>query len=809
MKIRQTAKFGTQMLAIAAALTAFNTQVSAQERMMEEVVVTALKGATGTALSDTAMGINAIDGAYLEDIAATSINAVIERTAGASLFKLGPRETTIQIRGISANRGDALVGYYLDDFAYVSLLGVSTPEIIPFDLERVEVLKGPQGTLYGAGSTGGTVRILSNKADTTGGFSGKFEVGAHTISGGSDGTTIAGMLNVPIVPDMLALRASAHVRDRGGWLDYTNGPDDFNEIDGENYKLQLGFTPTERMRFDLGYQKYEIESTPSFSDSNLVFELPPGAEHPSNPLITGIIAPLGVAIVAGQLGPQYPENAETVDQQVNEIYTQNIGALMPPTPFSVSDSPAGPKGTLPYDEGEYELFTSAFTYDFDALQFYVSANKLEESSSGLAQISLARDGYTGKDLETSNIEIRLASKSEGPLNWTAGYFYLEHEETFDLGAAIIPLFGLDFTQPAGFVSIPGVGDYPVPSATTLTSLALVESSIESEQQAIFGEVHYEFSDRVLLTVGARYFEDEREAEELSAGVSAILEAEGVENPWSETFDGVTGRVNLKVNWTDDLMNYFSVSTAQRSGAPNFGVTQVAEFINRPPGYQPPAFTDEENLIAYEIGAKWFATDSFYVDAAIYYNDWQDIILELTELYIDPQLGIVTSGSVRENAGDAESYGLEASLNFRPTDSVTMTAGFNWMESQYIDTHETSAVNDGDQIQSVPDMTGFAAVDYIRPVSFFNGSNVVAGLFATYMGERYAYGSGGETAKTESFARFDARLGLAAESWSVTLHVRNLADSDDQTFNTTGTLAIEPYDVYMQPRTTELVLKYAF
>jgi len=774
---------------------------------IEEIVVTALKGATGTALSDTAMGINALDGAYLEQLGATSINAIIERTPGASLFKLGPRATTIQIRGISASRGDALVGYYLDDFAYVSLLGVSTPEIIPFDLERVEVLKGPQGTLYGAGSTGGTVRILSNKADVEGGFYGKLDLGAHTVSSGGDGSTIAGMVNIPIVEDKLALRLSAHIRDQAGWLDYNNGPKDFNEVDGENYKIQLGFTPTERLRIDVGYHKYEIESAPVYSDSNLVFAVPDGIDHPSTGLIAGIAVPIVAGAYAAQLGDFYPVFEETILQQLSTIYAQNIANLMPPTPGSVADSPAGPKGTLPFDQGEYELYSTAVTYDFDTVQLYLTANKIEETSLGLAQISLARDGYSNKDLETSNFEIRLASKNEGPLNWTAGYFYLDHEETFGLGAAIIPV--PDFSQAAGIVSLPGIGDFPAPAFSSLQSLSLTTSAIESEQQAIFGETHYQFNENVELTLGLRYFEDERSATELAPGVAAIMSGQELANPWSRTFDGFTGRVNLKVNWSDDLMSYFSVSTAQRSGSANFGVTQVATFINRPAGYQPPPFTDEENLTAYEIGAKWFINDSLYVDAAVYYNDWEDIILELTELYIDPQVGVVSPGTVRENAGNARSYGLEASLNYSLTESITVTAGLNLMESEYIDTPENSGVNDGDQIQSVPDWTGFAAMDYKKPVSYFGGSNVIVGLFATYMGERYAYGSGGETAKTDGFSRVDARAGLETENWSLTLHVKNISDSDDRTYNTTGSLAIEPYDVYMQPRTTELLLNYTF
>jgi iron complex outermembrane recepter protein len=800
MRIKQRTRFSAPLLAIAAGLMAQQTQAQNEEpaeRVMEEVVVSALKGATGTALSDTALAITAVDGGYLEDLAATGIADIIERAPGASMFPTSsPRSQTIQIRGISASRGDALVGYYIDDFAYVSLLGVSTPEIVPFDLQRVEVLKGPQGTLYGAGSTGGTIRVLSNKADTVGGFSGRIELGAHTISGGSDGTTLAGVVNIPIIPEKLALRATAHVRDRAGWLDYENGPDDFNELDGENYKLQLGFTPTDRLRIDAGYHKYEIESTPIYSDPNLDFTFPAGEDHPATELIAGLSA----GIFGAAFGP------DSVPQ-LTEIFTQSVGSLMLESPGALFDSEGGAAGTLPYDEGEYELFTSALTYEFDALQFYMTANRMEESSGGLAQISLARDGYSQSELETTNIEIRLASKNEGKLNWTAGYYYLDHEESNSLGAAIFPVF--DSTQSGGDLDLGGGVFFPVPGVSELTSVVLTHTAIQSEQQAIFGEVHYQFNDKYELTAGLRYYEDEREAEELLPVYGPILEDLNVDNPWSETFDGVTGRVNLKVNWNEDVMSYFSVSTAQRAGTPNLGVTQAAEFLSRPEGYKPPPFTDEENLTAFEIGTKWFASETLYIDAAVYYNDWEDIILELSEFYIDAQFGAPSSGFVRENAGDAESYGLEASLNWAPTDSISVSGGLNLMESEYVNTPDNAGVSDGDAIQSVPDWTGFASIDYVRPVSLFAGSEIVAGLFGSYTGERYAYGSGGEKAKTDGFGRMDARAGLQTEAWSVVLHVKNLTDSDDMTFNTTGGLAIEPYDAYMQPRTTELVFRYAF
>ncbi len=193
----------------------------APPQKLEEIVVTALKGGQGTSVADTAMAISAFTGADLEGIGAVDIDGFIKQIPGVSLTSRDPANTRIQIRGVSGDVGDALIGYYLDDFPIVSLNAVSTPQVVPFDLERVEVLRGPQGTLYGAGSLGGTVRMLTNQPDLSM-LTGKIDLSYQDIDQGGTIDTVQGMVNVPLIEDVWGLRVMGHWRDQDGWVDLVN-----------------------------------------------------------------------------------------------------------------------------------------------------------------------------------------------------------------------------------------------------------------------------------------------------------------------------------------------------------------------------------------------------------------------------------------------------------------------------------------------------------------------------------------------------------------------------------------------------------
>lgn len=217
--------------------------------------------------------MTAIEGDTLEKAGARSARDFLQTSPGVSFFQANESNNVIQIRGISALFGDATVGYYLDDlpFSLVNLQFV--PDVNPYDLERVEVLRGPQGTLYGASSQGGTVRILTRNADPS-----KFEAKAdtflsHTKNGGTN-YGLQGAINVPIVEDKAAVRLVGGYRDMSGFLDNpVLGERNINDSTVKTFRAKATILPIDDLTIR-GSAWLSRTSEGSFPQSDENFERP-------------------------------------------------------------------------------------------------------------------------------------------------------------------------------------------------------------------------------------------------------------------------------------------------------------------------------------------------------------------------------------------------------------------------------------------------------------------------------------------------------------------------------------------------------
>ena len=216
---------------------------------IEEVVVTALK--RESTLQDTPIAISALTNEGLERVGADDFADFVGSVAGLTLRDNGPGATRPIIRGI-ASPGEPQVGVYFDDSLVVGApgttndAGLRSPELKPFDLERIEVLKGPQGTLYGGGSMGGTLRFITRQPNAQE-FQAKVRLEASTVRYGDSGYQANGMVNIPLVQDQLALRVVAYKRDDPGFVDNVAlGHKDINDVDTEGGRVILRWTPTER-----------------------------------------------------------------------------------------------------------------------------------------------------------------------------------------------------------------------------------------------------------------------------------------------------------------------------------------------------------------------------------------------------------------------------------------------------------------------------------------------------------------------------------------------------------------------------------
>jgi len=215
---------------------------NAAEGGLEEVIVTARK--RSESMFDVPISITVVDQELIQNLGAQDFTDLVPSVPSLNAYQNGPGRTRLYIRGIANGAGNdndtqngETVAIYLDEIPIS--LGAMNPELGLFDLERVEVLRGPQGTLYGAGSMAGTIRQVSRKPNLNE-VEGVFEAGYSTISHGSNGYTIKGLINAPVVEDKFAIRASAYYNDFGGYLDnILTGKKDINDGTSKGAKFQL------------------------------------------------------------------------------------------------------------------------------------------------------------------------------------------------------------------------------------------------------------------------------------------------------------------------------------------------------------------------------------------------------------------------------------------------------------------------------------------------------------------------------------------------------------------------------------------
>ncbi|MGC4252331.1 MAG: TonB-dependent receptor, partial [Sphingobium sp.] len=242
----------------------------APDQSGNDIVVTALR--RDTTLQDTPISISAVSGDALSKIGATSINDYFRQVPSLQVEGNAPATRRITVRGVRS-AGEATVGLYFDETPLTGPggttadAGAMNPDINLFDVERVEVLRGPQGTLFGSGSMGGTVRMIYNKPDATK-IAGTMEVQGTVTKNGDPGFYAKAMINLPIAQDVLALRVVGYKENRGGFIDVP-GLDRRNVNDVHSYggRAMLRFTPDDRFALNISasYQENKLYGPSNFT----------------------------------------------------------------------------------------------------------------------------------------------------------------------------------------------------------------------------------------------------------------------------------------------------------------------------------------------------------------------------------------------------------------------------------------------------------------------------------------------------------------------------------------------------------------
>jgi outer membrane receptor protein involved in Fe transport len=346
----------------------------ADEQRPDTIVITAQK--REETLIEVPMTVQAVSEEQLEAAGVKDVGALTRLIPGASVVSSSSRGfETIQIRGISAGTtGDGLTGYYVDDFAFgVPNLQLSPPARL-LDLERVEIIRGPSGTLWGQGSMGGNIRLITADPDTSA-FSGKLLGEYSTTEGGGDNYAVDGVLNIPVVPDVFAIRVSGGYDELGGYANVLqSGQENANDSSGSNFRVKALYTPDDRLAVRASY--WSIQNEQGFNNG-LIRANPQTAALLPEPAING-----GGSVTNG------PVDGFT-DTSLD------IGSL-------------------------------SITYDFDFATLTSATSASEHELDFEAPLSLAGFNYNHDSTfktDTFTQELRLTSSDDGPLRWLAGAYY--------------------------------------------------------------------------------------------------------------------------------------------------------------------------------------------------------------------------------------------------------------------------------------------------------------------------------------------------------------------------------------------------
>lgn len=383
----KTRLLAASVLISATALTAAPAvaQSARDAAVVDELVVTARKRTES--VLDVPMSINVVSEQAMQNMGAESYTSLLGSVPSLTAYQNGPGRTRLSIRGVTNGGGNdndtqnqETVGIYIDEIPIS--MGALNPELALFDLERIEVLRGPQGTLYGAGSMTGTVRMITHRPQLNE-FSGKAEYGVSRVNEGSDGFSLKGLLNVPIIADRIAIRASGYYTKTPGYIDnITTGEQDLNDGLARGGRVEARFQVTDDFTADLSYFKHHYKDGGRPEDLERV----PG------------------------LGRDYT-SADGYDDKL-DIY--NL--------------------TLNYDLGFANLVSSTSYFD----RTTVNKRSLDGLLAAFPGVKPSPLVDTTESTYFAQ-EVRLASQGEGPFSWVAGAF-ADKKDIYYLNTVPVPGF---------------------------------------------------------------------------------------------------------------------------------------------------------------------------------------------------------------------------------------------------------------------------------------------------------------------------------------------------------------------------------
>jgi iron complex outermembrane receptor protein len=714
---------------------------------IEQVVVTASK--RNQAINKVPESISVLSGNMLQQKHILDYADItrelpgISFAAGASVSGgiVGPNTANIVIRGISSTSGSATVALYLDDQSITQsnlYVGAEQPKFL--DIARVEVLRGPQGTLFGASSMGGTIRLITNQPQFNV-YSGNVSADISGTEHGGVNTRDSAVVNIPLVQDKMALRLAAETGEDSGYID---------RYAGDGTTLLKSGVNTEHWYSLRGTLKYKPAD-----DWTITLSVTDQYDHTGD---TPVFYP--------QLGT-YKENKAVTEPSADYLFIPSLTVKKDFNDFSVTSVTGYFQRKFSF-QSDGTFFNSAVIAGFLLDPQFPDKAAQNDSIIGTLPSQVHRTDRTfqgSEELRATSTDAELFGR---PINWIGGV-YLEYQrqvrDDFEpapgIRAAFQKIYGYSiYDSPIGGSQEPGV--------SYANDLVYSDNQwLDQIQYAVFGQVDYKVLPRLTLTAGLRYEYATQNYYRNSGGVLAY----GNVNPFTsqDSTYAATPKASITYDVNTDSIVYATFAKGFRLGGPTGPVAgptcggdlKTIGITDPPTKYGP------DKLYSYDAGVKeLFLDKKVSVNVGVYYIDWENI---------QQSINLPTCGaSITQNLGAAESYGTEIEALANVMDGLTLRTAIGITHSVITSSPNALAAAPGQDVLNTPKWTGSFGFNYTWPIT-----DAMAGFLGSdfdVVGSSHGAFNDTDPAYVQpSYTLLNANVGVTLGPWRAMLYGKNLAD----------------------------------
>jgi iron complex outermembrane receptor protein len=693
---------------------------------LEEIMITAQK--RDERLIDVPISVSYVDEKFLDEHTIyylTDLGDKLANVVSGESFA-----SSFTIRGIASSSAGS---------GFSPNMGVNVDEVFMgrdrsfdtglVDVANVELLRGPQGTLYGKNTIAGTLNVTTNRPTND------FEAIGNVRAGDEDLIEARGTVSGAIIEDVLQMRASLFTRQRDGYIDNNFLGKNVNETDNWGGRLMTVITPSDALDIELRGDYYKQDENGGVSETlrtpnGLVLPFPPFTAVP----------------------PQDGED-RTVNQDAYGFLTRKVW---------------GYSAKVAYDVDSYEITS-------------ISAWREQESDQLFDNDGGPLNGFdTGRaeDVQRFSQEIRLASPVEERYSWIVGAYYDWEEDKNNYKIGVGP----------GFPSaiLPAVLGYSVPLPPSYQARSATTNEIKSESWSVFASGSYDIIDRLTLAGGLRYTDDEKDLfysqgpTQFAAPPNTTLvflfalpfTLSGFPNGFDDDYSdsNVSGDASLSYAFSHDAVGYVRYARGYKAGG--FQSDVISPPFQFTPGVAPDLSFDPEDLDSYEIGFKaaWF-DGTLQTNVAVFYYEFQN-----------KQEQVNTGVSFRvSNAAQATSQGAEFEVVWTPpVDGLRLYANLGLLDAEYDEFPLGGGPGtdfSGNDLAGAPDTSASIGGSYIRGLT--DGLSLNIAIDANHRGDYYTDAPNTATLEIEAYTILNARAGIEATDgrWGVYAWGKNLNDED--------------------------------